>query len=98
MNLTAVTAIVKKIVDAHDPEKLLKLGAPEDEYDRESEYIAKAIDREGPVTRNGLAKIIRLVMIWSFNSWTHDVIQPISHYMPLAKELWKALPKECRRP
>jgi hypothetical protein len=98
MNLTAVTAVVKKVVDAHDPEILLKCGCPEDEYDPESLEIAKAIDREGPVSTRGLAKIVRHVMHHSYHSWTLENPTQVSAYIPLAKDLWKALPKECRRP
>lgn len=97
MNTGSVFPAIKEVVDAHDPEMLLRCGAPRDEYDSESKEIMEAIRREGPVTPRDLACIVRLVFHYSFRSWSHERMARLSAYMPLAKNLWQALPLACRR-
>ena len=97
MDVTVVFPVVKKVLDKHDIETLLKHGfGSADEYDLESLKVMDAIHREGPVTKNGLARIIRLVFHYSYHSWTMEDMDPIKHFMPMAKELWEALPANCR--
>ncbi len=43
-------SVVKKYIDKLDCEGLLALGAPRDEYDRESQRICQMIDKNSPVS------------------------------------------------
>jgi len=88
---------VKRVVDKHDPQRLLKLGAPKDEYDPESGLVADAIMREGPVGMHGLARIFQVVFHYHFASWTHDEMADMTTYSPLVLDLWKTLPRSCRQ-
>jgi len=97
MDETAVYAVVKSVVDKHDCERLLCCMAPPDEYDRESREVVSAIDREGPVTVKGLAKILRLVFFSAFHSWTIEDFPALRYYVPMAKDLWSQLPANCRQ-
>jgi len=70
-----VYQMVKKILDKADPEDLLKMGAPSDEYDSESRHIATALIREGG-KRLGPTKIgyiVALVFHMQFHQWTEPV-------------------------
>lgn len=97
MNRGKVFPLIKKVIDSHDPEILLKMGCPADEYDLESNQIMDAIEREGPVTIHGLARIIRVVFYHNNHLWTREKFPRISLYTATAKELWKELPQELRR-
>jgi len=97
MNSSMVEAIVKRVVDSHDLERLLCCGAPNDEYDCEVREITRVIEREGPVTVHGLTKAIRLIFFWSYHAWTIENLPNLKYYRPMAKELWDNLPKECQR-
>ncbi len=97
MDKEAVFAIIKRIVDKYNPETVLTFGAPADSYDRDSKEIRDAIDREGPIDRDGLACIIRLVMVYSHHSWQESVLPHISSYAKITEEMWEALPPDCRR-
>lgn len=97
MNEGPVLSAIKEVMKTHDPETLLRLGAPQDEYDPESKEIMRAIKREGPVTPRDLAYIVRLVLHYHFHSWSHERMAPLSTCMPLAQDLWKALPNAVTR-
>jgi len=68
--------IVKKVVDKVDPESILKLGCPVDEYDPESVHIAREIAAEGVsnLNRTGLANILALVFHMEFEPWSSPVV------------------------
>jgi hypothetical protein len=85
---------VKKVIDASDPESLLKLGAPKDEYDSTSHIVAQAIVREGGsgLNRTELAYIVALTFHIEFNQWTHPV-HIFGTYFDIADKLLPALPK-----
>ena len=85
--------VVKKVVDSKDPESLHKMGAPDDEYDDASKYIARAIVREGVgMNRTGLAYIICLTFHLEFNQWTKP---PMMHglYFDIADKMLPLLPR-----
>ena len=56
--------IVKKIIDNHDPYKLLARGAPKDEYNSESDMIASLINNDDDI--NKIVAIISAVFSHSF--------------------------------
>jgi hypothetical protein len=92
-----VYAIVKAVVDKHDIKRLLCCMAPPDEYDRESREIVSAIGREGPVTKKGLPRLIRMVFFHAFHIWSYENFPRLQYYKPMAKDLWEQLPDECCR-
>lgn len=77
-----VYQVVKKIIDKADPEDLLKIGAPKDEYDPESRHIASAIVHEGgkKLSPSQIAYIIALVFHMEFHQWTQPVRYFGSHF------------------
>lgn len=86
--------VVKKVIDAKDPESLIKMGAPDDEYDDASKYIARAIVREGVggLNRTGLAYIVCFTFHLEFNQWTEP---PKMHglYFEIADKMLPLLPR-----
>jgi hypothetical protein len=90
----AVYQVVKRVIDAVDPESLLKLGCPKDEYDSTSVSIAKAIVREGAggLQLTGLAYIVALVLHMEFDLWTKPVTIHGLHFS-IAEKLLPVLPK-----
>jgi hypothetical protein len=83
-----VFAVVKGVTDKTDPEMLLKIGCPTDEYDPISRRIAEGWVREGGqrVGETGLAHIIALQWHYSFGEWTKPV-QFFSVYFEMAKAM-----------
>jgi len=83
-----VFAVVKKVTDRTDPEMLLKVGAPGDEYDPISRRIAEGWvhNGRGGVGETGLAHIIALQWHYSFGDWTKPV-PFFSVYFEMAKEM-----------
>jgi hypothetical protein len=83
-----VFAVVKKVTDRTDPEMLLKVGAPGDEYDPISRRIAEGWvhNGRGRVGETGLAHIIALQWHYSFGDWTKPV-PFFSVYFEMAKEM-----------
>lgn len=86
--------VVKKVIDKTDPESLLKMGAPKDEYNSPSALIAKAIVREGGggMQLTGLAYILALVLHMEFEMWTRPVTLHGQHF-EIAGKLLPLLPK-----
>jgi|SRR5665213_1760769 len=95
INENEIYPIIKKLIDEDDLESLIKLGAPTDEYAYECREITQAIIREGPVTFIGLAKIIRLVFFYKFNSWTIEDMPLLTPYLHTAYEMRNRLPASC---
>jgi hypothetical protein len=100
----AAYPVVKRVVDKHDPESLLKIGCPKDEYDPISRNITKAINREkgfGQVTRiseSEISNIIALSFYISFHAWGSPVEYP-KFFNKVALDLIEALRKKkllCR--
>jgi hypothetical protein len=93
-----VYLVVKKVIDKADPESLLKMGAPKDEYDSTSAFIAKAIVREGSggIQLTGLAYIIALVQHIEFEEWTKPMAVHGQHFA-IAGKLLPLIPK-IKRP
>lgn len=89
-----VYGIVKKIVDACDPESLLKLGAPKEEYDSLSNLIASAVIREGAggLNRTRLAYILSNAQHYEFHMWTEPAKIHGQHF-DIADKLLPLLPK-----
>ena len=80
--------VVKGVIDRNDPEMLLKVGAPSDEYDPISRRIAEGWTHNGRgrVGETGLAHIIALQWHYSFGDWTKPV-PFFSVYFEMAKEM-----------
>jgi hypothetical protein len=84
--------IVKRIVDKHDPESLLKIGAPADEYDSISHDITGALCQEqhSAAHNNYIANIIAFSFHYAFGEWGKEVVYH-KFYHKMAKELKQAL-------
>jgi len=89
-------AAVKKVVDFYDPERLLRLGAPKDEYDPISKRISDGIWREHPVSVDELAHSIALNFHFSFRSWGDFVKLHIIDF-DMAEDILLDVPQELRR-
>jgi hypothetical protein len=94
----AAYPIVKKIVDKYDPEFLLKMDCPADEYDPISRSITQAINREkfgsdSHITSDWCANIIALSFHISFGAWGQKIIY-YKLYTQVASDLIKALRKK----
>lgn len=76
--------IVKKAVDSADPYGLLKIGAPDDEYDFESEAIAAAISVGDSEKR--IAEIAAEVFAKEFN-WKITA----DRFRDFARNVWNEL-------
>jgi hypothetical protein len=89
-----VYAVVKKVLDKSDPESLLKLGCPKDEYDSTSKAISRAIVGEGSggIQITGLAYILALALHSDFEMWSRPVILHGLHF-EIATTLLPLLPK-----
>jgi hypothetical protein len=87
---------VKKVVDFYDTERLLRLGAPGDEYDPISKRIADGIWREHPVSVDELAHMIALNFHFSFRSWGEFIRLHITDF-DMAEDIMLDLPQELRR-
>lgn len=89
-----VFAAVKKVVDVVDPESLLKLDCPPDEYDSASRLAAQAIVREGAggLNRTALAWILCNTLHLEFQMWSEP---PKMHglFFDMADKLLPILPK-----
>ena len=90
----AVIAVVKPVIDKHDPESLLKIGCPSDEYDPECKLIAAAVVREGlnRMSVQELGTLIANAWHYEFSSWGDTVnYDPVFYQM--AEEIHPLLPK-----
>lgn len=89
-----VYGIVKKVIDANDPESLLKLGAPKDEYDSLSNNIAGRIVAEGAggLNRTRLAYILSNAQHFEFHMWSEPAKIHGQHF-DIADKLLPLLPK-----
>ena len=89
----AVIAVVKPVVNKFDPEQLLKMGAPSDEYDTECKLIAGAVVREGmnKMTEQELGNLIAFAWHYEFGSWGTPV-RYYSTFYEMAKEIHPLLP------
>jgi hypothetical protein len=76
---TAAYPVVKRVVDKHDPETLLLMGCPKDEYDSVSKAITNAIVREkgfgktSHISEASIANIIAIAFHINFNLWGRKV-------------------------
>jgi hypothetical protein len=89
-----VYSIVKPVLDKHDPERLLSMGAPADEYEPEARVIAETIVREGSyrLKVEELGNILALVWHMKFSMWG-DQISYHERFYILAAELKQLLPE-----
>jgi hypothetical protein len=96
---TAAYPVVKRVVDKHDPEALLRIGCPKDEYDPISRNITKAINREkgfGQITcisESEISNIIALSFYIDFGQWGRR-IRYHKLYNEVAADLVEALRKK----
>jgi hypothetical protein len=89
-----VTAVVKTVVDKYDPEQLLKIGCPSDEYDSVCSIIAGAIVREGmhQITKQELGNLIAFAWQYEFGPWTTPV-RYYSVFYTIAEEIHPLIPE-----
>jgi hypothetical protein len=90
----AIVAVVKPVVNKYDPEQLLKMGCPADEYDPECVLIAKAIVREGlnRMSVQELGTLIANAWHYEFGMWGTTVgYHPV--YYKMAEEIHPLLPE-----
>ena len=76
--------IVKKYIDIMDYYGLLACGAPEDEFDSESEEIAARI--HPGLSSDEIATVIADVFIANFNEYKED-----EWFLPVAEQIKNAL-------
>lgn len=74
---------VRKIVNKHDPVKLLKMDCPVDEYDPEIDEILPALKKVKSV--NQLHKKIYDIFVFMFDK---DIAGPKERYRKLSEELY----------
>jgi len=92
-----IIAVVKPVVDKYDPEQLLKMGCPSDEYDGECKLIAGGIVREGMnrMTEQELGNLIAFAWHYEFGSWGTPV-RYYAMFYEMAKEILPLLPEYDR--
>ncbi len=82
--------VVKEVIDRNDPEALLKIGCPSDEYDPVSRCIATCwagyVMGRNQVSETGLAHVIALQWHYSFGDWTQPV-RFFSVHFEMAKQM-----------
>ena len=83
-NREKLTAIVRECVNAYDPQGLLKVGCPGDEYAPEIEAIAQSLRPK--VTRTEIWLIICNTLHWYFRPHDEPVLYWRKHY-DLADEI-----------
>jgi hypothetical protein len=73
--------LVRKVFEEIDPEQLLSMGAPSDEYDEEIRIVAENIDRERGMTgkkdnldEEDIAHIFALVSHMHFGEWSKPFV------------------------
>lgn len=83
--------IVKKYIDKYDFDGLLEMGAPEDEYDVESQRIAEMITEDSSVDQ--IANAISVVMYQSMGSLSKTDVSNPGNFTEIAteirNELWR---------
>lgn len=86
--------VVKEVIDTADPESLLKLGAPEDEYDPVSHHMAKRIVAEGGkrLSVTEIANIVAFALHLHFGMWSRQVTFHITHF-DIARKLQREIRK-----
>lgn len=93
----SVIAVVKPVLDKYDPEQLLCMGAPRDEYDPEAKLIASAVVREGMnrMSVQELGTLIANAWHYEFGSWGTTVGYHGVYYR-MAEEIHPLLPEYNR--
>ena len=89
----AIVAVIKPVVDKYDPEQLLKIGCPSDEYEGECKLIASAVVREGMnrMTEQELGNLIAFAWHYEFGSWG-TLVRYYKVFYDMAKEILPLLP------
>lgn len=89
-----VYAVVKPVIDKFDPESLLKIGCPADEYEAEGKLIASAIVREGlnRMSEQELGHLIAFAWHNQFGCWGAPVCYH-PRFFDMAKEILPQLPE-----
>jgi len=90
----AVAAVVRPVVNKYDPEQLLKMGCPGDEYEPECVLIAKAVVREGlnRMSEQELGTLIANAWHYEFGAWG-TVVRYHPIYYKMAAEILPLLPE-----
>jgi len=89
MNTTTLFSIVKKHINEYDYRSLLAGGAPDDEFDSESQKISEQISALN--TQEEIALIIATVFSKSFGT-----AETAEDYLPLAQKIKKDI--SCKNP
>lgn len=92
-----VYSILKPIIDKHDLEQLLTLGAPADEYEPTCKRIAKEIVRErsNRLSEVELGNLLALAWHMEFRMWG-DQVRYHEKFFEVAKEIKPLLPAPRR--
>jgi hypothetical protein len=66
---------IKEILNREDIEGLLRLGAPNDEYETEAKMIAEALAKQkGVADENSLSALVRAVWVKAFSPFSEDAL------------------------
>jgi hypothetical protein len=85
------TEIIKRLVNKHDPLHLIKMGAPDDEYQLEIGRIAVVVENNSDIRAPELATAIKNIFITTFDE--HSVI---SHGIEVYDELARDIVQQMR--
>ncbi len=80
-----VYGIIKKYIDEYDFDDLLAIGAPNDEYDLETERISQRINIQSSVLE--IAETISDVFLHSMGSVVKAEVTNPDHFLEVAKNL-----------
>ena len=75
--MTELLSTVQEVLQAEDPEGLLELGAPTDEYSEEAKQIASELRRFGAdeLTEERVAGVVRDVWVKAFGPFSEEDIR-----------------------
>jgi len=92
---------VSDVLVKHDPEGLIKLGAPSDEYESEAVDIANALTSNIPATPERCTAICKDIWIASFSAVRSDFDKKLAHrvnekmnWEPIAAEISEIFKRE----
>ncbi len=78
--------LIERLLIKHDPQGLLKMGAPKDEYSSEAEMIA--VQLSDCKSAHDIKELIYAVFIIQFSFKTAGGIQ---NYWSIAHDIWKGI-------
>ena len=64
---------IREILNREDVEGLIRLGAPDDEYETEAQMIEEALaERKMPVDEDSLSALVRAVWVKAFSPFSEE--------------------------